>query len=80
MTLNHNYIYLAGDFNMNLLDKNSHPKTGQFYNLLLAYGLIPLITRPTRCSLQSHTLIDNIFTNNTTRFHSWAPPFPHLYK
>ena len=31
----------------------------------LTYGLVPLITKPTRITAHSATLIDNIFTNNT---------------
>ena len=68
--LDNNYFYLAGDFNLNLLEKESNHKIAQFFNLFLAHGLIRLITKPTRCTPQSNTLIDNIFMNNLKSSHS----------
>ena len=38
--------------------------TNHFIDLLLSYGLLPLINKPTRINLTSATLIDYIFTNN----------------
>jgi len=46
-----------------MLCRNSHSPTGEFYDNILAYGLIPTITHPTRISDFSATLIDNIFIN-----------------
>lgn len=56
-------IFLCGDFNINLLNYNSHNMTTQFVELLFSYGLVPSIVRPTRITMDSATLIDNIFTN-----------------
>ena len=54
-------IYIGGDFNINLLD-HGHLKTN-FEKTLLEHNLLPTITRPTRMTRHSATLIDNIFTN-----------------
>lgn len=54
---------ITGDFNLNLLKHDVHSDTGYFLNGLLHDSFIPLITRPTRFTDSSSTLIDNIFTN-----------------
>ena len=56
--------YLLGDFNINLLNYETHAQTGSFFDMLSSNGFLPLITRPTRVTATSATLIDNIFTNN----------------
>ena len=56
-------IYLMGDFNIDLLKSNEHSKSSDFLDLLYSYNLVPLITKPTRVTDHSATLIDNIFTN-----------------
>ena len=35
-------------------------------NRFFAFGFLPMITKPTRITAHSATLIDNIFTNNAT--------------
>ena len=56
--------YLMGDFNINLLNTDSHNPTNEFTNLLFENSLYPVISKPTRITHHSATLIDNIFTNN----------------
>ena len=58
-------IYIMGDFNINLMNSDTHTPTGSFLDLMYSNMLFPLITRPTRMIANSATLIDNIFTNNT---------------
>ena len=58
-------LYLVGDYNINLLNVDSHNLTADFNDTIYSYGLIPLITRPTRVTETSATLIDNIFTNKS---------------
>ena len=57
-------LYIMGDYNINLLNSDSHHPTGEFLDILYSNMLFPLITRPTRVTANSATLIDNIFTNN----------------
>src|ERR1700733_7535395 len=56
-------INLVGDYNIDLLKTNEHRDTNTFYNCMTSHLLIPTITRPTRISPPSYTLIDNLFTN-----------------
>ena len=56
-------IFVLGDFNINLLQFESHVPTANFLNSMLSFGLIPAINKPTRITNTSKTLIDNIFTN-----------------
>ena len=55
--------YLVGDFNINLLNFEKHQGTNNFIDKLSSHGIYPLIDRPTRITLESFTLIDNIYTN-----------------
>ena len=64
LKLERKVCYLLGDFNINLLNYETHAQTGSFFDMLSSDGFLPLITRPTRVTATSGTLIDNIFTNN----------------
>ena len=52
-----------GDFNLNLMNHHCHSITGEFLDALYSNMFFPLITRPTRITSHSATLIDNIFVN-----------------
>ena len=56
--------YLLGYYNIDILNYYSHVHTAQFVDMMSSSGFLPLITRPTRVTATSATLIDNIFTNN----------------
>ena len=53
----------SGDYNLDLLKHNSHSPTNEFIDLNFAHSYIPLISKPTRVTSTTATLIDNIFTN-----------------
>ena len=57
-------IILGMDHNINFLKHDVHPKTQEFIELNFDMNLLPVITKPTRVSTTSATLIDNIFVNN----------------
>ena len=59
-------IYLCGDFNSDILKIDSNNCYNHFYKLMASYGLTPYILLPTRIQKDSSTIVDNIFTNNTT--------------
>ena len=46
------------------MNHDSHLDIGAFIDLLYSFSFVPLITRPTRVTATSATLIDNILTNN----------------
>jgi hypothetical protein len=50
-----------GDYNINLLNTNSHSQTSIFVDNLFENNLFPAISKPTRVTSKSATLIDNIF-------------------
>jgi exonuclease III len=57
------HIIIMGDFNIDLLKVEHHSGTSSFFDSMSSYNLLPTITRPTRITTHSATLIDNIFTN-----------------
>ena len=56
-------VYWARDFKINLLNAESHKATNEFLNVMLSNSLYPAITKPTRISEHSATVIDNIYCN-----------------
>ena len=54
---------LAGDFNYNLFNINHHHETEQYYNNLISLGYHPQVTKATRITDNSCTLIAHIWTN-----------------
>ena len=60
----HKTAYLMGDFNIDLLKVNLLAKTNEFVNDVISHGFLPKITRPTRITPHSATLIDHIYSND----------------
>ena len=50
-----------GDFNLNLLNYETHDDTNDFLNSMISYSFLPYILHPTRVTDYSSTVIDNIF-------------------
>ena len=65
-------LYIMGDMNINLLNASSHLPTNEFINTMYANYLFPLISRPTRITEHSATLIDNIYKNNITHYNAYC--------
>ena len=55
--------FIAGDFNLNSLDYNKDLEIRTFYYRIFADVCIPLITKLSRVTSKTVSLIDNIFTN-----------------
>ena len=62
---NNNSI-ITGDFNYNLFNLQHHHDTENYYNNLISSSFRPIITKPTRITDQSSTLIDQIWVNDMT--------------
>ena len=62
-------VYILGDFNINLLHKETLRKNYPKYykEFCSAYGLKQLITSPTRITQNTSTLLDHILTNSSDR-------------
>jgi Reverse transcriptase (RNA-dependent DNA polymerase) len=56
-------FYLLGDFNIDILKYNSNSRATNYVDLLFSFGLLQVITKPTRCTDNSATLIDHVITN-----------------
>ena len=53
-----------GDYNIGLWNSESLVRTNEFVDLMNCNEFIPLISRPTRITSTSATIIDHIFKNN----------------
>ena len=56
-------VLVCSDFNINLLNFETHKSTDSYINNLISKSFFPLITLPTRIKQQSATLIDHIWGN-----------------
>ena len=56
-------FFLAGDFNINLLDFETSKNVQSFVNLMFEFSMIPTVNKPTRLTRHAATAIDNIITN-----------------
>ena len=61
-------IVITGDFNLDLLKCTDDPTIQMFLNTLYAYSLLPVISKPTRITDYSATLLDNIFIKNPINY------------
>ena len=60
-------VVIMGDFNIDLLKFEMHNKTNFYIDNIFSNAYIPLITKPTRLTPHSATLIDHIYTNDISR-------------
>lgn len=56
-------VFVCGDVNIDLFNPLENNPTTEFINTMYSMTLYPSITRPSRITSHSATLIDNIFTN-----------------
>ena len=56
--------YVMGDFNFDLLKHSTNNSSLEFLESFLSSSFLPLVTKPTRVSNHSATLLDNIFCNS----------------
>ena len=57
-------VYIACDFNINLLNTDKYIPNAKCFETMYSYSFFPLINEPTRVSKHSATLIDSIFCSN----------------
>lgn len=58
-----NIVHIMGDFNIDLLKRETHDDTDHFLNIMYTHSLLPNINKPTRITHKTATLIDNIFSS-----------------
>ena len=61
--------YFLGNLNIDLLKYEEHRPTSEFLDLIYSYNVLLLISKPTRITSNTATLIDHILTNNF-QYHS----------
>ena len=59
----HKECILMGDFNVDLMKLNTSSYSNEFLETLYAFSFLPMISKPTRITDRSMTLIDNIYSN-----------------
>ena len=59
-----NIAYLLGDYHINRLNIDKHAPSQDFADVMFSHSFFPVITKLTRVTDKSATLIDNIFYNN----------------
>ena len=69
LDLQNKKCYLMGDFNLDLLKIDENQYTKDFINQMFSSTFYPLISKPTRITNISATLIDNIFVNDLDECH-----------
>ena len=61
---NYDNVYIFGDFNLDILKLEENKFISEYVDTLFSYGFLQIITKPTRVSDNSATLIDHILTNS----------------
>ena len=61
---NEKHVIIGTDQNFDLLKIDNHAQTSELFNNFVSNSFIPAITKPTRITSTSATLIDNIYVNN----------------
>jgi endonuclease/exonuclease/phosphatase family metal-dependent hydrolase len=63
---NKHEVFILGDMNVDFLKYSMHADTEEYLDMLYLNNFIPIITKPTRITEHSSTLIDHIYTNAST--------------
>ena len=58
--------------NIDLLKCHMHQQTCVYTDMLYSYDLLPVITKPTRITSHTATLIDHIYTNTINNLCGWC--------
>jgi len=56
-------VYITGDINQDFFHYSTDKLTSDYLDMLLNLGYMPIITKATRITDRSATLIDHIYTN-----------------
>ncbi len=79
--------FLFGDFNIDVLKYGQNNQASEYVDLLFSHGFLQTITKPTRCTNSTATLIDHCLTNSTNFNHNssiltslLSDHFPIIYR
>ena len=59
LSTSYDTIFIFGDLNIDILKFNSCKNASEYIDLLFSFGLIQTVTKPSRCTINSATLIDH---------------------
>ena len=65
--MNNDNVIIGTDQNIDFMHIYTYPPSAELLNTLLTHSLIPTITKPTRITHRSATLIDNIYLKMNTK-------------
>ena len=57
-------IYIAGDFNQDLIQHDNNTQTQTLIDSMTKLSFVQIVSRPTRITETSATIIDHVYTNN----------------
>ena len=60
-------VFLLGNFNIDLMHYDEHKPTNEFSDSLASNSFLPNTIQPSQHTSHSRTLIDNIFSNVTSK-------------
>jgi len=55
-------LFILGDFNLDVANYTTNHRVSEYVDLLFSYGLLQIVTQPTRCTSNSASIIDHIIT------------------
>ena len=70
LTKNYRDVYICGDINIDISNSDENPLANRYLNFMLENNYWPLITRATRITAKTASIIDHIFTKSTDRHES----------
>jgi hypothetical protein len=59
--------YITGDFNFNVLNYEHDKYTTEYVNNVFLHGFLQIVSKPTRCTTNTATILDHILTNDIKR-------------
>ena len=66
---NSEQVFIYGDFNLNVLEIENNNFISEYVETVFSFGFLQLVTRPTRISENSASIIDHILTNSNVQEH-----------
>ena len=72
------HVFIYGDFNLNVLEIANNKFIAEYIENVFSFGFLQLITRPTRVSDNSATIIDHILCNSMSLSHNTYILCSHL--
>ena len=73
ITMRKDVFYLLGDLNIDISPTKVAPGSSTYIDSINSFGLVPIVTIPTRVTDTTSTIIERIITNDTSRVKNLGP-------